>query len=120
MLYRIIPFLLVLSACGSSPDPSPTPCSDLAAIGTWLRSDGLDTIKLNADCSGTGSYCNSNFKFSRPADDGYSTTLRILSTDSTSGCLPTGDHRIKAYVAANGRLVLDLNNDGNYTTYDRK
>lgn len=89
-VYRLLPLLLLLAACGKA--PSIGACSSSPILGTWTDLGSGDRLTFGADCSAVSTRCSltavtSVYGSSSP----QAVTFRVTSTNGLSNCLPIGD-----------------------------
>lgn len=102
------PLLIVMAilfiGCGKKDSPTPVasvPACTSTANGSWTDEDIADDILvLNADCSGTGSYCAAKFTYTSPASSGV-TVVSVSETNGNTGCLPVGKTNCTFVVSGN-------------------
>lgn len=112
---QIILALALLAGCGKDIENSTGPCSH-STNGIWNSNINGDVLTLNADCSGTGTACNTTFDFTAPAADGQ-TTVTIKTFTAYSGCLPPGTYYCYYTKPSPISLYVNCGVNGNWTYY---
>lgn len=116
----IYPFVtsIVLSACGTG-----TECKGSKLIGEWANGDQSDKLSLGVDCSGTSTYCESEFTI----DDSMKESsgggeIEVTKSNGKAGCLSVGKHICGYEIAPFPTTLIDvlyLNCDGKALEYGR-
>lgn len=109
---------LILSGCGSNSggtnQSSGGSCSSSILTGTWKNA--VDTLTFNADCSGTGSGCQSSFTFPNVSAASGEAIVNITSSLTKSGCSSVGQTKCVYVVNSN---VLTFNCGAGTASYTR-
>lgn len=101
---------LWLTACGKAPintsNLSLGACQNLISTGTWKDLINGDIMVLNANCSGTTTYCNEKFTYAIQADQ---TTTVITDTQTNGGpeCLNSGTN-ICTVTFSSGNTLMQI------------
>jgi hypothetical protein len=119
MKYLITIAALLLSACGTDPAASTgsgmVACQGLSALGNWNDNVTGDVLTINGDCTGSNTYCQYAFTYTRPDGSGV-TTLTLTHSNNAGGCMSAGTHHC-SITTAGVNLTVNCGVDGtfNYT-----
>jgi hypothetical protein len=97
----------------------PTACSGAIVKGTWTGDilGNVDTLTFNEDCSGSSSYCATQFNYPMVSANSGTATISVTATNNNQGCLPMGDASC-GYTVSGDTLSFDCG--GSVLVYTRQ
>lgn len=105
--------IFLISGCGGSGGGGSEPaCKDSNGLGVW-NNNTPSVLTLLDNCSGTESYCGSEFTFQKPQNN--SVTINTKQTNGNVGCLSVGSHQCQ-FIATDTNLTLDCGNGAEFYT----
>lgn len=109
-LVTVLTVALILTGCGSNSGSAPASsggaCSSSVLKGTWQHANG-SSLTFNQDCTGTGSYCESNFTYPNVTAASGDALVTISNTNTRSGCSPAGAATACVYSISGNALAFN-------------
>lgn len=121
----IIVFLIAIGTAGCGSDVASTTAGSSGAcaggpfVGTWSGTVAgyLDVMTLNADCTGSSTYCVSTFTYpSSTTGSSGNVAITVTASSAKSECMPVGQTTCGYSVSGN---TLSFSCLGGTLTYSR-